>query len=53
MSVFEGVIREHMLKDNGTFRSSAHFSILERGWPSVKENLVTVLTEKVYGDTGQ
>jgi len=26
--IYEGIIREHMLKDDGTYRSSAYFSIL-------------------------
>jgi len=36
---FEGLIRKHMLKDDGTYRSSAYFSILDDEWPDVKENL--------------
>lgn len=34
--VFEGIIREHMLKDDGSYRSSAYFSILENEWPEAK-----------------
>lgn len=34
--IYEGVIREHMLKDDGTFRSSAYFSILQHEWPNAK-----------------
>ena len=45
--VFEGVIRQHMLKDNGTFRSSAYFSILKEEWHKVKHNLERQLTEKM------
>jgi RimJ/RimL family protein N-acetyltransferase len=37
--VYEGVIRQHMLKDDGTFRSSAYFSILIDEWTGVKERL--------------
>jgi RimJ/RimL family protein N-acetyltransferase len=37
--IYEGVIREHMLKDDGSYRSSAYFSILEGEWPIVKEKL--------------
>lgn len=37
--VFEGVLREHMLKDDGTYRSSAYFSILEYEWISLKPKL--------------
>jgi RimJ/RimL family protein N-acetyltransferase len=34
--IYEGILREHMLKDDGTYRSSAYFSILEQEWPEVK-----------------
>ena len=37
--IYEGIIREHMLKDDGTFRSSAYFSILISEWEKVKELL--------------
>ena len=42
---FEGIIRKHMLKDDGTFRSSAYFSILDDEWPAVKPKL-----EKLFED---
>jgi RimJ/RimL family protein N-acetyltransferase len=38
-AIYEGVIRKHMLKDDGSFRSSAYFSILDDEWPGAKENL--------------
>ncbi len=34
--IYEGIIREHMLRDDGTYRSSAYFSILSHEWESVK-----------------
>lgn len=37
--VYEGIIREHILKDDGTFRSSAYFSILDYEWEKVKIKL--------------
>jgi RimJ/RimL family protein N-acetyltransferase len=37
--LYEGVIRQHILKDNGTYRSSAYFSILKEEWDSVKPKL--------------
>lgn len=37
--IYEGIIREHMLRDDSPFRSSAYYSILESEWPSVKKNL--------------
>lgn len=48
--VFEGVIRKHMLKDDGTYRSSAYFSILDDEWPLVKQRLQTLLDKKISDD---
>lgn len=42
--VYEGVIREHILKDDGSYRSSAYFSILKHEWTGVKEKLEAKLT---------
>ena len=47
--VYEGVIREHMLKDDGSFRSSAYFSILEEEWEMVKGKLEEKLKAKEAG----
>jgi RimJ/RimL family protein N-acetyltransferase len=44
--VYEGILRHHMLKDDGTFRSSAYFSILSDEWPAAKENLQRKFAEK-------
>lgn len=44
--VYEGVIRAHMLKDDGTFRSSAYFSILDDEWPAAKANLEKTLMDR-------
>ena len=44
---FEGIIRKHMLKDDGSFRSSAYFSILDDEWPEVKERLIKSLDRKL------
>src|SRR5689334_3656211 len=44
---FEGIIRKHMLKDDGTFRSSAYFSILDDEWPEVKPKLKAFLERKL------
>ncbi len=40
---FEGILRHHMLRPNGTWRDSAYFSILKDEWPSVKANLLNKL----------
>lgn len=44
---FEGIIRKHMLKDDGTFRSSAYFSILDDEWEEVKPHLQLLLKNKM------
>lgn len=38
-AVREGVLREHMLRPDGSRRSSAYYSILDREWPAVKNRL--------------
>ncbi|MBK8171579.1 MAG: GNAT family N-acetyltransferase [Sandaracinaceae bacterium] len=45
--VFEGVIRKHILKDDGTYRSSAYFSLLDDEWPSKKPVLEQLLERKL------
>ncbi|CAN5393098.1 GNAT family protein [soil metagenome] len=45
--VYEGVIRKHMLKDDGSFRSSAYFSILDDEWTVAKNNLEKLLDKKI------
>ena len=45
--IYEGVLRQHMLKDDGTFRSSAYFSLLAEEWPTAKANLEKLLDEKM------
>jgi RimJ/RimL family protein N-acetyltransferase len=36
---FEGILRHHMKRPDGTWRDSAYFSILKDEWPTVKANL--------------
>lgn len=36
---FEGVLRNHMIREDGTFRHSAYFSIIESEWEEVKQKL--------------
>jgi RimJ/RimL family protein N-acetyltransferase len=47
--VYEGIIRKHMLKDDGTYRSSAYFSILDDEWENVKPRLQLLLKTKMQG----
>ena len=45
--IYEGVIRQHMLKDDGSFRSSAYFSILSEEWSELKPKLEAQLVKGV------
>ncbi len=38
-ATYEGVLRHHMRRPDGTWRDSAYFSILSGEWPEVKEKL--------------
>jgi RimJ/RimL family protein N-acetyltransferase len=35
----EGVLRNHVIMSNGSYRHSVYFSIIESEWPQVKANL--------------
>jgi RimJ/RimL family protein N-acetyltransferase len=35
----DGVLRNHMLNSDGTYRDSVVFSIIESEWPTVKSHL--------------
>ncbi|MDN4525924.1 GNAT family N-acetyltransferase [Fictibacillus fluitans] len=41
--VKEGVLRNHMIRKDGTFRHSVFFSVIESEWPSVKTRLESYL----------
>jgi RimJ/RimL family protein N-acetyltransferase len=41
----EGVLRDHMILNDGTVRSSVYYSILKREWPAVK----TMLKKRLAG----
>jgi RimJ/RimL family protein N-acetyltransferase len=43
---YEGVLRNEMIRDNGTYRSSAYFSIIDNEWSEVKENLQRLIEVK-------
>jgi RimJ/RimL family protein N-acetyltransferase len=38
-ATFEGILRHHMINDNGTPRNSVYYSILKDEWPEIKENV--------------
>jgi RimJ/RimL family protein N-acetyltransferase len=42
-AVREGVLRNHMILPNGTYRHSVYFSILDNEWPDVKTRLEALL----------
>ncbi len=37
---FEGILRHHMRRPDGSWRDSAYFSILREEWPNVKQSLL-------------
>jgi RimJ/RimL family protein N-acetyltransferase len=43
---FEGVLRNDMIRDNGTKRNSAYYSIIEQEWPSAKLKLKQLISLK-------
>jgi RimJ/RimL family protein N-acetyltransferase len=38
-AVREGVLRNHMILADGSYRDSVYYSILDREWPGVKAGL--------------
>lgn len=45
-ATFEGRLRHHMRRSDGTWRDSDYFSILRSEWPPIKANLMTKLYVK-------
>lgn len=41
---FEGILRNDMIRDNGTSRHSAYYSIIENDWEKTKNNLLELLS---------
>lgn len=41
---YEGTLRNHMIREDGTFRDSAYYSIIESEWEEVKSRLVAKIT---------
>lgn len=42
----EGVLRNHMIRKDGSFRNSVFYSIIDNEWPSVKRKLEILLNTK-------
>ena len=40
---FDGLLRAHMIMENGTIRDTAVYSIIQPEWPTVKANLLWLL----------
>lgn len=44
---FEGILRNDLIRDNGTKRSSAYYSIIDEEWDEVKRHLTELYFRKV------
>lgn len=44
---YEGILRNDWIRDNGTIRNSAYFSIISSEWKSVNCKLLSLLTKKL------
>jgi RimJ/RimL family protein N-acetyltransferase len=44
---FEGILRKDKIRDNGTSRNTAYFSIIDTEWPAAKEKLTRLLEDKL------
>jgi RimJ/RimL family protein N-acetyltransferase len=43
----EGILRNHMIREDGSFRHSAYYSIIKEEWPEVKLHLEKLLSKNV------
>ncbi len=44
---FEGILRNHSVRDNGTLRDSAYFSLIHTEWKTAKANLQQLIQNKL------
>ena len=51
-AVEEGVLRRHMINEDGTVRDSVYFSILSDEWPTVKHRLEGLMDRREAAATG-
>lgn len=42
-AVKEGILRNHMVRANGTYRNSVYYSIIDSEWRAVKNRLEDIL----------
>jgi RimJ/RimL family protein N-acetyltransferase len=50
-AVKEGMLRNHMIRPDGTIRDSVYYSILDREWPGVKKHLEEMLGVQPNGES--
>jgi RimJ/RimL family protein N-acetyltransferase len=43
--VEEGILRNHMIRENGEYRDSVYFSIIDSEWDAVREDLMAKVSE--------
>jgi RimJ/RimL family protein N-acetyltransferase len=46
---FEGILRKDKIRDNGTSRNSAYYSIIDEEWNAAKEKIQSLLSAGVAG----
>jgi RimJ/RimL family protein N-acetyltransferase len=49
-TTFEGVLRAHRIRPDGTLRSSAYYSVLHTEWPDVRRRLESLLQQRHAAD---
>ncbi|WP_210608108.1 GNAT family N-acetyltransferase [Priestia flexa] len=47
----EGILRNHMIRKDGSFRNSVFYSIIDSEWPYVRRKLELLLSNKMNIDT--
>ncbi|MFY8022428.1 MAG: GNAT family N-acetyltransferase [Bacteroidia bacterium] len=50
---FEGILRNDMIRDNGTYRNSVYFSIIIKEWLDVRTHLMSLLKSKLNEQNNQ
>lgn len=40
---YEGILRNHMIREDGTFRHSVYYSVIQQEWAETKEHLLNLL----------
>ncbi len=48
-ATFEGTLRKHLLRENGIWRDSVYYSILDTEWPGVKARLEAMMERGTAG----